>query len=177
MEFDLLLGIEKDEIGERKVFQREAVRGIVRKKDEILMVHTKEGDYKFPGGGVEASETHEEALKREVMEETGLEIDVVFELMGQVIERREDHFDPSSVFEMVSYYYLCSGEGKMKKQNLMEYEIELDFKPYWMKPEEAFLSNLSIYRNDFPNRWLQRETEVLKILWKKSSEEIRKRID
>ena len=61
----------------------------------------------------------------------------------------------------------------MKKQNLMEYEIELDFKPYWMKPEEAFLSNLSIYRNDFPNRWLQRETEVLKILWKKSSEEFK----
>ena len=171
MKFNLLLGMEEDEIGVRKVFQREAVRGLVRKNGEILMIHTKEGDYKFPGGGVEETENHEEALKREVLEETGLEIDEVYELIGQVIERREDQHDSSSVFEMVSYYYLCSGEKELTKQNLIGYEIELDYKPYWLIPEEAFLNNLSIYRDDFPNRWLQRETEVLRFLLEESTEE------
>lgn len=171
MKFDLLLGLGKDEIGERKVYQREAVRGLVRKNDKILMIHTKEGDYKFPGGGVEEKESHEEALKREVLEETGLIIEEVYELIGQVIERREDKHDSCSIFEMVSYYYLCNGEGEMRKQNLIGYEIELDYKPYWLKPEEAFLSNLTIYRNDFPNRWIQRETEVLRLLLEETAED------
>lgn len=44
--------------------RRTAVRGIIYDRDRLLMVQTRLGDYKFPGGGVQENETHEEALKR-----------------------------------------------------------------------------------------------------------------
>lgn len=39
---------------------------------ERLQCSAKEGEYKIPGGGMEAGETYVEALAREVKEETGL---------------------------------------------------------------------------------------------------------
>lgn len=51
--------------------------GIVIKDGKILLMHRlKNGReyYVFPGGGVEENENFEEALKREMMEELGVEI-------------------------------------------------------------------------------------------------------
>ena len=49
------------------IFNRIAIRGIVIKENQILMVKSKYGDYKFPGGGIEGNETHEETLIREMV--------------------------------------------------------------------------------------------------------------
>ena len=57
----------------------------MRKGDEVLLIHRhKNGDeyWVLPGGGVEDEETLEEALKREVMEETSLEV-LSFELIHE----------------------------------------------------------------------------------------------
>ena len=58
---------------------REAARGIVFKDGGIILIHRikeKEGKkkeyYVFPGGGIEGEETHNEAVIREVLEETGI---------------------------------------------------------------------------------------------------------
>lgn len=59
------------------VGMRKAVRAIVIKDDALLVMHrNKFGDeyYTLIGGGVEADETVEDALHREVMEETTLSI-------------------------------------------------------------------------------------------------------
>ena len=54
-----------------------AAAGIVlNEKDEILMVKTYRGGWVFPGGQVEVGENIIDALKREIMEETGVEIEV-----------------------------------------------------------------------------------------------------
>lgn len=37
--------------------RRTAVRGIIYDRDRLLMVQTRLGDYKFPGGGVQENET------------------------------------------------------------------------------------------------------------------------
>lgn len=52
-------------------------RAIITKGDEILLIHRrKNGEEYFvlPGGGIEDTETPEEAMEREVYEETGLKV-------------------------------------------------------------------------------------------------------
>ena len=61
------------------------VGAVLRRGDEVLLIHRhKNGEeyWVLPGGGVEDEETNEEALIREVMEETSLEV-LEFELIRE----------------------------------------------------------------------------------------------
>ena len=49
---------------------------VINENDEILMVKTPRGGWVFPGGQVEVGENVIDAVKREVMEETGIDIEV-----------------------------------------------------------------------------------------------------
>ena len=49
---------------------------VINEKDEVLMVKANHGGWVFPGGQVEVGENVIDAVKREVMEETGVEIKV-----------------------------------------------------------------------------------------------------
>ena len=54
-----------------------AAAGVVRnERDEILLVNTPRHGWVFPGGIVEVGENVIDGVKREVMEETGVEIEV-----------------------------------------------------------------------------------------------------
>ena len=56
-------------------FVRPSVRGIILRDGKVAMVHSLKYDYyKFPGGGIEAGETRPQALIREVLEESGLQV-------------------------------------------------------------------------------------------------------
>ncbi len=58
----------------------EVVAAIIKDQDKILATQRGYGEFKgrweFPGGKVEAGETKEEALKREIREELGVEIEI-----------------------------------------------------------------------------------------------------
>ena len=65
----------KDYDPDGKVFSRPSARAIVFKNDKVLLVYSKKYNYyKFPGGGIENGEKPEDALIREVREETGYQI-------------------------------------------------------------------------------------------------------
>ena len=68
--------------------QIEAVAAIIRKGDMIFATQRGYGDYKdgweFPGGKMEAGETPEEALRREIWEE--LETRITVESLLQTVE-------------------------------------------------------------------------------------------
>lgn len=49
---------------------------VINENDEILMVKSHHGGWVFPGGQVEVGENVIDAVKREVMEETGVDIEV-----------------------------------------------------------------------------------------------------
>lgn len=66
------LGLRED--SDRDIsWQRVAARGVLVNDDAhvALMHFSRTGSYKLPGGGVDAGESIEEALKREIQEETG----------------------------------------------------------------------------------------------------------
>ena len=81
---------------------RLTARAIVMSPDNhcALVYAAKHGIYTLPGGGVEEGETIEEALIREITEETGCTIDH-YEPLGYVEENRF-HGD----YTQISYYYI-----------------------------------------------------------------------
>lgn len=166
MIFEFTLGIQEIEKQNVKINHRKAVRAIIIKSSNILMVNSNKGDYKFPGGGVKAGESDEEALIREVREEIGYIIDKVKEKVGMVIERNTDGQEDGSIFEMASYYYLCEVSENQVLQELDDYEADLDFSPEWINIDIAININEDILRNEDTsiNHWVRRETAVLREL-------------
>lgn len=131
-----------------------------------MLVHTNKGDYKFPGGGIEQGESHGEALKREVLEETGYHVDRVNNLIGITIEKRHDKFDPRKIFEMKSHYYLCHIESSQVGQTLDDYEAEQEFEPVWITLDEALIKNHELLKqyNNCMNSWVVRDAFVMEEL-------------
>ena len=84
--------------------QIEVVAAIIRKGDKIFATQRGYGDFKdwweFPGGKMEAGETLEEALKREIREELSTEISVD-EFLCTV------EYDYPA-FHLTMHCYLCS---------------------------------------------------------------------
>lgn len=141
---------------------REAVRAIIISNNNILLVQSNRGEYKFPGGGVEENESHSKGLVREVREETGYINCVVKEKVGIVIERKVDEYDNNVLFQMTSHYYLCELTNEEKiPQQLDEYEFILDFTPKWVSLDVAIKQNQNLSKEFEKNSWLKRETFVL----------------
>jgi 8-oxo-dGTP diphosphatase len=149
----------------RTVF-REAVRGIILNDRDVFMIHSPvNGDYKFPGGGIQPGESHEAALCREVWEESGASVSAIHGEFGRVIEYDLPEETDYDVFKMASYYYLCSLDGVFSAQNLDSYEQALAFKPVWVDIDLAIQTNQFILASDrIKPLWTRRETFVLELL-------------
>lgn len=166
MVFNYKLGITEINNNRVNINYREAVRGIIFRDNKLLMVHSNNGDYKFPGGGAVIDEIHEDTLKREVKEETGHIVTKVKDNIGLIIERHPDHFKIGDIFEMVSSYYLCEVSHEKTSQKLDLYEKELGFNPVWVTLDEAISSNENILNstNNTISPWVYRETLALKAI-------------
>lgn len=158
--------LEEKGLGEiNKVFERKAVRAVIMSGHNILLMQSNRGDYKFPGGGVEANESDTEGLVREIREETGYINCKVKEWIGTVIERRFDEYEMGVVFEMTSDYYIAELQNEERVPlQLDDYENILDFKPEWVALDEAILQNERLIQQIVRSSWLKRETFVLKEL-------------
>lgn len=74
---ELITG-EKKEIPAEKLVFRPAAYALVYDAPKLLLVNTKStGKWFFPGGAIEKGEKTEEALRREVQEETGIIVDTL----------------------------------------------------------------------------------------------------
>jgi len=147
-----------------KTVTRNAVRAIILRKDKVLMVHSMvNGDYKFPGGGVEEGEAHVATLRRELMEECGARLKSILSEFGRVEEYDRAKEEELDLFCMHSYYYLCEVEDGLGPQTLDDYELEYGFTPQWVNIDQAIAVNRALLENPPPTiqRWVRRELFML----------------
>ena len=159
-----------------KIFKRRAVRGIIYQQNKLVMIRSDlYGEYKFPGGGQEEDETDIETLRREVLEETGLDLieDSVI-AYGKSFERRKSVFEKDTLFDMTSIYYLCDTKETTNLTKLDTYEKNYGYKKVLVDLYEAIEKNqdlLNKYSKDIIKQkipWIERELLVLKDILKNS---------
>lgn len=148
------------------VFHRVAVRGIVRRGKDLLLVTNKFRDYKFPGGGMEPGEAPEEALARELREETGYSMKAG-SCREWLLAKERRRGITADILEMDSYYYFCDVEGEPVPLELDDYEAEEEFRAEWIPLSEALKKNREVIAEN-NNPWVLREIGVMECLLEKS---------
>lgn len=118
------------------------VSGLVIRDNKILFVDMDNSGFLcLPGGYVELGETTEAAIKRELLEETGKEVDI-----KKYLGVAENYFinKYSKKIHEISFYYLMDFvDNNIKSEDFVimekdkEYNIKLDFK--WIPINELCL--------------------------------------
>ena len=119
------------------------VRGIIRTEEGIIFIHRirevdgeKNEYFVFPGGGLEKGETVLEGIKREIVEELGIQIDMIKTLYTAESEKDIQH------------YILCEylsgkfGTGEGPEYNSEEYKDRGLYIPEIVKYEELSEKNI-----------------------------------
>ncbi len=134
----LICKITDEDIGEKIIDMenprlRLGARGIVIRDDGKIAIFNKsnKNEYKLHGGGLEGEEKPEEAFKREVLEETACEVEII-ETLGTTEE-----YKSLNNFKQISYVYVGKVQKDTNKLNLTEKEKDEGAKLLWETPEKA----------------------------------------
>ena len=86
---------------------------LVNSNNDVLLGYSH-NNYQFPGGHVEENETLVQAVNREILEETGIELNIT-------------NIEPFAC--AIGYYKDWPAEGKNRKIEIYYYEVKTDEKP------------------------------------------------
>lgn len=120
----------KIKVAKEKFRIRVSAYAVIMHESKLLLVNTRtSGKWFFPGGEVEIGETLEDAIKREVKEETGIEVEV-----GKFLSFKETFFyyDPEDVgFQNYGFYFRCK---PISFELSEKFQVEFDEteKPEWV---------------------------------------------
>ena len=120
----------KIKVPKEKFKFRTSAYGIIKNDNKLLLVNTRSsGKWFFPGGEVEIGESLEDTIKREVMEETGIEIEVEKFLTFKQTYFYYDPFDQA--FQNYAFFYICKAKSfDLTEKNQVEFD-EAE-KPTWV---------------------------------------------
>lgn len=112
---------------------RKGARGIIINFDGKIAVFNKanKNEYKLPGGGIDEYENPDEAFKREALEETGCEIEIIKSL-GTI----EEHKSLDN-FKQTSYIFVAKVLNDKHQLNLTQKEKDEGAQLLWVKDTEA----------------------------------------
>ena len=135
---ELICKITDEDIGEKIVDMenpklRLGARGIVIREDGKIAIFnkSKKNEYKLPGGGLEGEEKPEEAFKREVLEETSCEVEII-KTLGTTEE-----YKSLNNFKQISYVFVGKVLKDTKQLNVTKQEKDEGAKLLWETPEKA----------------------------------------
>ncbi|MGM0411416.1 MAG: NUDIX domain-containing protein [Bacillota bacterium] len=130
---------------------RKAARTVLlNNSNKIALLYVAKDNYhKLPGGGIEQGESIFSALKREVKEEVGANINILDDI-GMIIEYRDGFGKYPTGQVQISYCYYSKVIGEFKGTSFTEKELSKDFKLKWVPLEEG----LNIVKTDNPENCL-----------------------
>lgn len=154
---------------------RTAVRGIICQNGKYLVILGKQGDCKFPGGGMEQGEFLFGTLTREVLEETGCHVNPDSIREGFLVHEKTNR-QSEEVLVMDSYYYFCEVTGVRESNEAADasgyaiedfYEKEPGSKVCWLSLTDMIARNENV-KDLSKAPWVVRELLVMRELQKNS---------
>ncbi len=146
------------------VWERPSVRSIIIKDNKVAMVYSQKYNYfKFPGGGLEPNESHEDALIRETREEVGLDI-ISSSIKAYGYVHRIQRGITTDVFIQDNFYYLCEVKNIRVEQSLDGYEAEEGFTLRFVDAKEVINVNRNESHGPKDLNMIERESSVLEML-------------
>ena len=149
--------------------ERKSARSVLlNAQNEVALMYVAKGHYyKLPGGGLEENEDFTQALKREILEEVGANIEII-DSIGMVKEYRDDYKQLQ-----ISCAYLCKVIGDIHTPNLTYMEKEMGFECQWV-PLMDTVTTISHYSgNNYMAKFVSmRDTIILSEAIKKLQESI-----
>ncbi len=121
---------------------RPSAYGIVIRDGKILLCKTRStGKYVLPGGGVEVGETLEQALCREMMEECGIEVEVLKPFRH--FQETFFFYEPlNQAWQCYLFVFVC----KPLTHELVRYDLEDDsIEPTWVDPSSLKEEDFQIF--------------------------------
>ncbi|KAF1305149.1 NUDIX hydrolase [Candidatus Enterococcus willemsii] len=104
---------------------------VIHQDEKVIIVQAPNGAYFLPGGEIEANETHQQAIEREMLEEVGFEVEI-----GQYLGEGLEYFYSShrdTYFEHPGYFYVVDAWKKVAEPTETTNELA------WVTPEDALL--------------------------------------
>ena len=128
---------------------RLSARGIVIRKDGkiALQYKTKKNQYKLVGGGIENNEDPALAFRREVLEESGCEIDIIQKL--GIVEEYRGFLN----LKQISHIFVAKVLNDIHILRLTEKEANEGSKIVWLKPQEALETIKESYDKLLPSEY------------------------
>lgn len=118
------------------------VRGVILNKDGHILITKYAGMYLLVGGAIDEGENEIEALKREILEETGIQniTPEDNEPFLSITDMHRNYYDrdlkvPINRKTETKYYYATTEEDvDLSKANFTEHEKSVEFKPFFVNP-------------------------------------------